>query len=473
MKLSFSFRVLVSRAVSGLRSWLQPTLVRRVVLALLAAFAVVFVALLFVQYRELTDTRSTNDHIRQVGGNIVQSFVHVKRLEDAQRVAATLSEFINSDLHTKDIPSVFLLQVRDQTGRLIYSSPEARQASLFCNLHAIVIAAVNNKKYRILCEDGGDWKISMAFPIASDSFVVGLIGSDLMFYMLIAFPLVVLPIWLAVSRGLNPLRRLSQHIASKSADDLQSLNFDAKYAELKPLVSSMDALLEQLRAKIAREHRFVQDAAHELRTPMAVISAQAHTLAKADRIEEREEAERRMDLAVARASHLIEQLLELARMDHQKSLSRKIEDVAELTRQALAELAPRAIARHIELSLDAPENLHCYTNSQAWLSIVNNLATNAISYIQPYGHVDIQLSASGSLLTLRVIDNGPGIALEHRALVFERFYREQANQMSGSGLGLPIVKQAVNGLGGTVSLSENSGGVGCCVLVQIPMETLS
>jgi len=108
-----------------------------------------------------------------------------------------------------------------------------------------------------------------------------LLSRDLAPSLALAFPFVVLPVWLAIRQGLRPLRRLSGRLAQRHADDLSSLDIDLKYAELQPVVSAFNALLLKLRDKVQRERAFVQDAAHELRTPMAVIAAQAHVLTRA------------------------------------------------------------------------------------------------------------------------------------------------------------------------------------------------
>jgi signal transduction histidine kinase len=291
---------------------------------------------------------------------------------------------------------------------------------------------------------------------------------NLTFYMLVAFPCVLIPIWIAVARGLLPLQRLSDKIATKDARDLTPLDFDAKYAELKPVVSALDELLAQLRAKIAREHAFVQDAAHELRTPIAVISAQAHVLALAGTPEEHREAEERMDHSIARASHLIQQLLLLAHIDGERPCKNQELDVAQLARHELALVVPRAMSRQIELELEAPDTLRHVLELDAFQSILHNLLNNALRYVHVGGQIVVELLKQGEALVLSVSDDGPGIAEHERALVFERFYRCSDNQASGSGLGLAIVKQAAERLGGFVKLTSGVAGKGCKFVVTIP-----
>ena len=145
---------------------------------------------------------------------------------------------------------------------------------------------------------------------------------------------------------------------------------------------SLDGLMERLRSKVAREHAFVHDAAHELRTPMAAISALAH----ARDAHEREDATTRLDDAIARASSLVEPLLQLARFDGHCG-SRAMTDVARVTQEELAMLEPTAFARQLELSLEAPDELHWAIELAAFRAILRNLVGNAIRYVQAGSHI--------------------------------------------------------------------------------------
>ena len=288
---------------------------------------------------------------------------------------------------------------------------------------------------------------------------------DLSLYVLTAMPCILLPVWLAVSSGLRPLRRLSVLIATRQSDDLAPLLFDPKYAELKPLVRSLDNLLAQLRDKIEREAAFVQDAAHELRTPMAVVSAQAYVLDAAANIHERREARQLLEHAIARAAHLITQLLQLAQADASHGEPLRTVDLAQLVREEMALFAPSAISREYELSFEAPDALACTLDVPAYQLILRNLVDNAIRYGRQGGRVAVELYQQGGLIALSVADDGPGIAPEDQDRVFERFHRGTGHDAPGAGLGLAIVKQAAAKLGGTVQLSAGLNGRGCRFVV--------
>lgn len=200
---------------------------------------------------------------------------------------------------------------------------------------------------------------------------------------------------------------------------------------------------------------------------MAVISAQVHVLEKAAGPEERRAAGQRLEQAIARASHLVQQLLDLARIDSAAISTAGAVDVAQMLRHEMAIAAPSAIARDIDLSLEAPDVLLHRLESHAFASIVQNLLGNALRYVRHGGQVAVELAARHGVLVLTVADDGPGIAASEQALVFERFYRVAGNDTSGSGLGLAIVAQAVKRLHGTVRLETGLGGCGCTFIVEL------
>jgi two-component system sensor histidine kinase QseC len=240
------------------------------------------------------------------------------------------------------------------------------------------------------------------------------------------------------------------------------------HAELTPLTSSIDRLLAQLRSKMETERGFVQDAAHELRTPLAVISAQAHVLATAPAGEQRAGAERDMDRAIGRASRLIRQLLALAQADSAPAAAATATDVAQLVRQELASLAPAAMRAGVDLSLESPDTLVHHVDVHALQSILQNLVSNAVEYVGSGGQVLVDLRARAGALALTVSDDGPGIAPEDHAHIFERFRRGAGQQAVGSGLGLAIVRQAAARMNGVVRLTPGLGGKGCGFVVNLP-----
>jgi signal transduction histidine kinase len=447
---------------------MQPTLARRLVLTLLAAFGVVWIVLIAYYYSQEAGQTAIDRQASARGEIVTAALAKIDNAQQARAAIAIYSDFFNSGLRHAGVPGYFLMQLEDRQGARLFMSPEGGAASLHGVAGKFTDHAVNGVRYHVFRGDTAQWTVLIGEPQLDDGWLLARLGSNLGMSILIAFPFVLLPAWFAVARGLRPLRRLSDAISARGPDDLAPLGFDARYAELKPVAAALDHLLSKLRVKIAREHAFVQDAAHELRTPMAVIAAQVHVLEKASGPDERRVAGQQAERAIARASHLVQQLLDLARIDSAGAGTADAVDVAQLVRQEMAAAAPDAIARGIDLSLEAPDTLPYPLEAHTFQSIVQNLLSNAMRYVPQGGRVEVELVARDGMLALAVSDDGPGIAEGERALVFERFYRVAGNEASGSGLGLAIVSQAVARLRGTVRIETGLDGRGCKFIVELP-----
>lgn len=459
-----------------LRSVVRPTLVRRVVVALLAASVLIWLVLMTYYYWQESSQSAATARQQQRGEAVLAVLSGINDVTEAHQAVALYSALFNSVYLRAGVSERFLIQLEDHTGERLYLTPGSdgiggsRGSGGSGVANEVVSQQLQGRPYQVYRGKTPQWVLTLAEPVPAPALLLARLSNNLTISVLISFPLLLLPVWYAVVRGLSPLRRLSDAIAARGPDDLKPLELDMTYAELTPLTTALDRLFHQLRARISREHSFVQDAAHELRTPIAVIAAQAHVMLKAVNNEDRRQAAQYLDAAIARVSHLIEQLLDLARFDTTSSTAATHLDVAQLLRQELVNVAMPAMARDIELSLEAPDQLHCLLDSQAWLSIVQNLLSNAVRYGRDGGQVVAELAAQNGILTLSVADDGPGISPAEQSLVFERFYRVTGTDISGSGLGLAIVAQAVMRLGGKVRLEQGLHGRGCNFIVEIPVE---
>jgi signal transduction histidine kinase len=389
---------------------------------------------------------------------------------ETRAVAAAVSAMLNQ---SPDAAPAALEPANPRAQRQGGVLVELAEASGAAATGRAVDAIRNGRTLRMYRASSARWSVSIGEEKFSPGWLLLKISRDMGTYLIVSFVLVLGAIWVAVARGLHPLRQLSDRIAARGPDDLQLLGVNPVYAELRPLTAAIDRLLAQLRSKLETERGFVQDAAHELRTPLAVISAQARVLAATPDGAQRASAERDMDRAIERASRLIRQLLALAQIDSAPQQASTGADVAQLVRQELALLAPAAISRGMELSLEAPDVLMHPVELQALQSILQNLLANAIEYVGNGGQVVVELSARGGVLKLSVADDGPGIAEAEQVHIFERFRRGTGQQAPGSGLGLAIVRQAAARLGGTVRLGPGLGGRGCAFVAEIPSSTRS
>jgi signal transduction histidine kinase len=329
----------------------------------------------------------------------------------------------------------------------------------------LALPAASGRQYWLYASEDAHWSLRIAEPKLPDLPIALLIVKALLPDLLLSFPLVFLPVWFAVYRGLHPLRQLARILHARNPDDLSPLQVDLRYRELRPLLDAFDGLLSRLKQKVLQERAFVQDAAHELRTPMAVIGAQAHMLALAESSAERQDAKLALDRAIARASHLSQQLLSLASLER-GTLEAEVEtNLSDLVQDILAQFAPAAIARDFDLALEAPEQLIWRIKIESFQSILHNLIDNAIRYGRTGGQIVVRLEETAERIQLSVSDDGPGIAPAEHGRVFDRFYRGEGQDAPGTGLGLAIVKKAVSNLGGHICLGAGLQGRGVSFIV--------
>lgn len=447
---------------------LRPTLVRRIIFALLAAFVIVWLALVAYDHYKFRQAIALDQGLKKLGRGLTAALVQLDTDEQARVVMNATATLYETLRISGNRPGSVLMQLRDQQGHTVYASPALQGVTLSGSAMQVVNQQVNGNTFWVYRSEAGRWALHVAEPQITDAQILDFNGRRVLPYLLLAFPFVLLPVWLAAKHGLRPLQQLADRIAQRGTTDLSPIGLDLKYAELKPLVAALEGLLQQLRGKIQRERAFVHDAAHELRTPMAVIAAQAHALSGADSKEDRARAQTHLEQAIERASLLTQQLLELALLDEAQPATPKEVDVAQLVRQILAQAAPRAMARRIDLDFDAPDSLAAQIDVPAFQSILENLLNNALRYVQDGARIAVTLSGDESSLVLSVKDDGPGIAESERERVFERFYRGAGHEAAGSGLGLSIVKQAVERTGGEVVIADGLADRGVGFRVTFP-----
>jgi two-component system sensor histidine kinase TctE len=277
------------------------------------------------------------------------------------------------------------------------------------------------------------------------------IVKGVMLQQFIILPLAVLLVWLGLAYAIKPLNQLEERIRARKPDDLSPLDDQSVPQEVAPLVSSVNDLLQRLTKSIEHQKRFLADAAHQLKTPLAGLRMQAD-LAQREGVsaEEFKQSLRQIGNASVRATHTVNQLLALARAEGSSSaMVREPCDLAALTVAVVQDCLPRAIDKSIDLGYDgeAPgaKGVTFEGNPTLLSELIRNLLDNAIHYTPSSpdrpGVVTARVLADpfGKVLLLQVEDSGPGIALAEREMVFKPFYRVLGSGVDGSGLGLPIV----------------------------------
>ena len=283
-------------------------------------------------------------------------------------------------------------------------------------------------------------------------------------------PVLALLIWLAVGQALKPLERLTGLVKARRVDALEPLPDARLPDEVRPLVGALNELLARLQAALGRERAFMADAAHELRTPLTALHLQVDMLARASGEAERGAAMERLSQGVRRAIRLVEQMLALAREEPRLEARHVPVALEPLAREVIAELLPLADARHIDLGLSAAQPLSVAGDPEALRTLLRNLVDNAVRYSGEGGRVDVSVEegAGAAHAQLAVTDTGPGVPVEERPRLFDRFYRRAGSAPPGSGLGLAIVKAIADAHAATLTLATGSDGRGLRVIVSFP-----
>jgi two-component system OmpR family sensor kinase len=284
-----------------------------------------------------------------------------------------------------------------------------------------------------------------------------------------SLPLLLLPAWLIVAIGLRPLREIAAAIEQRAVSDLTALPA-SKYRELSPLVDAINRLMKRLSERIEREHQFLTDAAHELKTPLAAVQVNAHVLLSrcdADTRARASDAADGLRDGVERATRMVHQLLALERTQLEPAQAPLPPlELGTLVRDRLAAAVPLALQRGVEIEFQADAECHLPLHVESIAALVDNLVSNAIKYSPEGGTIEVQLARTVGGCRLGIADQGPGIPPELRRKVFERFYRIPGQDQPGSGLGLAIAERAAERNRGAIRLEGREDGRGLCVTVE-------
>jgi two-component system OmpR family sensor kinase len=285
--------------------------------------------------------------------------------------------------------------------------------------------------------------------------------------------LVLLALWL-LKRGLAPLKQISRRVQDRDATRLDALPTADVPPELLPLIEEINALMVRLAMSMEEQRRFVADAAHELRSPIAALALQAQVVQRSQAPEERAAAYEELKRGIARATRLLEQLLRLARLGSDAPREAlRIVDLAQVARQVVGNFAARADELGVDLGAEAPEPVLLRGAESELVSLVANLADNALRYAPRDSQVTVKVWRDNRTAALQVVDAGRGIPPQERGRVFERFQRVAGDATHGIGLGLPIAKAIVERHGGDISLDDAHAGrplPGLAVLVTLPLH---
>ncbi|CAJ0706546.1 MULTISPECIES: ATP-binding protein [Ralstonia] len=378
------------------------------------------------------------------------------------------------------LPGEFRYVLCDRAGNVITAFPGAPTMPCGKAHGTVVEIMLEGKPWRSYTVDSVDGKISatVAQPLtAYERAIRDLFQEVAVALAILASALMVMVGW-AAHQGLKPLRTLTRQVEARDSADLDPVQ-SVEHAELKPLVEALNGLFARVRRGIEADRRFFADAAHELRTPLAAIQAQAYVVSHSDSEDDRSTALREFDRGISRATQSLAKLLAIARLDARRVEAQlaqgALSDLAGCARSGVIQQASRAERRNITLSYDGANQAWVSVSHEDAATLVENVLDNAVRETPNGGEVRVAVKrieqAGVPMVELRIEDSGPGIPPDERDRVFERFYRPRTSQSQGSGLGLAIVRRIVELGNGSVAIEDgltHAEGRGCAIVIRLP-----
>lgn len=353
-----------------------------------------------------------------------------------------------------------VVQAWDDSGALAYrsSTEHSLPRAATAGFHNLKLAGASWRVFGMV-RHGRFVQVAQPLSVRQELAAGLALRSLLPFAVLI--PALALLIWWVVGRALAPLQRVSDALHQRAPDAMQALPDAGLPPEIRPLVEALNALLERLDQAMNTQRAFVADAAHELRTPLAALKLQLQLTERTADEAQRKLAYTKLHERLDRATHLVQQLLTLARQEPLQTQPFKPVDLRVLARQVVAEHSTLAELRGIDLGVaDDAVALSVPGHADSLRILLGNLVNNAIQYTPPGGRIDVNVQHKEGGAMLSVLDTGSGIPLDERARVFDRFYRREGSGVTGSGLGLAIVQSVAAQHGATVELKDNPAGAG-------------
>ncbi|MDR3393100.1 MAG: ATP-binding protein [Sulfuriferula sp.] len=366
-------------------------------------------------------------------------------------------------------------QIWNRDNELLLRSDSAPLSPLSTNTDGFSDVHINGQPWRIFSRWDAHHELQIQVGERHDvrNELVQGIALQLLYPMLFALPVLAFLIWISIGRGLSPLKRVAHDVAQRAPQHLTTLDTTSIPAEIQPLTDALNGLFERLQQAFEHERQFTADAAHELRTPLAALKIQAQVAQRATDDTTRQRALEQLVLGTDRATHLVGQLLTLARLDPEQGLvKREPVDLQSLAVSVLGQLAPEAIAKDIDLSLVPGSPIKVAGDSDALGVLLRNLVDNAIRYTPQNGKVSVEIAQQDSHILLRISDSGPGISELERQHVFKRFYRGLGTSATGSGLGLSIAQRIAELHDAVIAFDTPKNGTGLCVSVNFQQNTI-
>jgi two-component system OmpR family sensor kinase len=364
-----------------------------------------------------------------------------------------------------------VIEIWDHAGNPIYHSLNAPALTRYPE--GIRTIERGGYQWRVFGLQQPDRFIQVAQPFSVREDLAMRLATHTLWPLWLMVPATIVLVLLVVARGLAPIRSLSRALATRSIDSLEPLRLDANVpVEIRPLVESLNDLLQRLSAASQAQRTFVADAAHELRSPLTAMKLQLQSAARDGTLKAEGKTLERVEGRLNRIIHLVQQLLTLAREDAQPATSMRPVSLRRIGEQTVGDFSLIAEAKGIDLGLVCvepanPDDTYTVLAEQQSLSVLlSNLIDNAIRHTPEHGKVDVILRRASAGVSFEVVDSGPGIPERELERVLDRFYRGEGAQGQGSGLGLAIATRIAQRHHVTLTLRNNVGTSGLSAVVS-------
>ncbi len=365
--------------------------------------------------------------------------------------------------------------VRGDDGKAWFMSQQAPDLDITEDTTGFIDVTAVDGKWRVFVMR--DEIVNFTIEVAQSYYIrnelISEITRQVFWPFIIVLPLLMLMIWIGASRSLRPLEAIADEVRHRNPQNLEQIDVATVPTEVLPLFISLNTLLSRLQKALSNERGFTSDAAHELRTPLAGIKAQAQVALRASDEKEKDVAIRHIIIGIDNTTHLVRQMLMLARLDPDIP-NRKFtqQDLMRILTEVAADVASLAMEKHVDLEvLPASDEIKVEGQAEALSVLVRNLIDNAVRYTPAGGWVKAGISRTPDGVVLKIMDSGPGIAEEDKDRVFDRFYRGLGTGQTGSGLGLSIVQRVIDLHQATIDFQTGMGeGKGVTVEVTFPSK---
>ncbi|BBP56796.1 two-component sensor histidine kinase [Pseudomonas sp. St316] len=447
-----------------------PTLVRRIMIAQMLLLTLLWC--IFLTYILWDNLRSPP----MLSGNKTYETILTlvdrmgDRPHDLTDVLETFSKALREGYGGGEDPKMSISIIVRKNKEIIYSSDGAPVGVTNTGYGMIQSVQSNGRTWtsRTLKSRSSDTEVTLLTPAGGWNFFIYLNSRGYYILpLLVCIPFLLFPAWLSIRIAMRPWNKVANEVSLRTPEDLSPLKAVPKHKELRQIVDAINIFLARVRESTERERIFIADAAHELRTPLAAMRVNVEALQSDVGNVSQQELLAGIIRSNSRAARLVNQLLLLMHSEARIDTVMEPVPLTTLIQERMAELAPLAAESRVELEFYSHDEVWITGVRERLMSLIDNLIENAVKYSPEGGRVEVEVRSLEKSIQLRISDAGPGIMVELRERVFDRFFRDPNQIQSGSGLGLAIVKAVAQQHNSSILLSTSAEG-GLMVIVDIP-----